>query len=271
MNTEDRDLLRFLWWKGGYLETRPLEYRMKVHVFGAASSPGCANFGLKQTAKDGEDDFGVDSEFLRRTFYVDDGLKSVKTASAATRLIQNSQAMCAKAGIRLQRFISNTKEVLEAIPPEDRAEGLQDLHLKFDKLPIERTLGVIWCIETDCFRFHRPLTRRGVLSTVSSFCRSCCFGWKANSARAVSCWERQIRTVRNVLAALLEESGTYLDDKCFRTLMKEVQSIVNSRPLTVNNMASPDFPEPLTPNNLLTMKVKVLMPSPGVFQREDLY
>lgn len=85
------------------------------------------------------------------------------------------------------------------------------------------------------------------------------------------CWESQIRTVRNVLAALIEESGTHLDDESFCTLMKEVQNIVNSRPLTVNNMASPEFPEPLTPNHLLTMKVKVLMPPPGVFQREDLY
>ena len=45
-------------------------------------------------------------------------------------------------------------------------------------------------------------------------------------------WERQIRTVRNVLAALLEESGTQLHDKSFHTLMKQVQGIVNSRPLS---------------------------------------
>ena len=85
------------------------------------------------------------------------------------------------------------------------------------------------------------------------------------------CWERQIRTVRNVLAVLLQENGTQLDDESFRTLMKEVQNIVNSRPLTVNTMVSSGAPEPLTPNHLLTMKVKVLMPPPGVFLREDLY
>ena len=77
--------------------------------------------------------------------------------------------------------------------------------------------------------------------------------------------ERQIRTVRHVLAVLLQENGTQLDDESFRTLMKEVQNIVSSRPLTVNTMMSPGAPEPLTPNHLLTMKVKVLMPPPGVF------
>ena len=40
-------------------------------------------------------------------------------------------------------------------------------------LPIERALGVMWCVESDSFRFRielrdRPLTRRGVLSVVGS-------------------------------------------------------------------------------------------------------
>ena len=35
-------------------------------------------------------------------------------------------------------------------------------------------------------------------------------------------WERQIRTVRSVLAAPLEETGSQLDDESFRTLLKEV-------------------------------------------------
>ena len=84
-------------------------------------------------------------------------------------------------------------------------------------------------------------------------------------------WERQIRTVRNVLTPLLGECGRQLDDESFRTLMKEVQAIVNSRPLALNDMSSTDSPEPLTPNHLLTMKSKVLMPPPGNFVKEDLY
>ncbi|KAI3375023.1 hypothetical protein L3Q82_021070, partial [Scortum barcoo] len=35
--------LKFLWWKGGDLEKEPQEYRMAVHLFGAASSPGCVS------------------------------------------------------------------------------------------------------------------------------------------------------------------------------------------------------------------------------------
>ena len=67
-------------------------------------------------------------------------------------------------------------------------------------------------------------------------------------------WERQIRTVRSVLFSLLASNGSQLDDESLRTLMCEVESIVNSRPLTVNQLADPDSPAPLTPNHLLTMK-----------------
>ena len=70
---------------------------------------------------------------------------------------------------------------------------------------------------------------------------------------------------------MLGECGRQLDDESFRTLMKEVQAIVNSRPLALNDMSSTDSPEPLTPNHLLTMKSKVLMPPPGNFVKEDLY
>ena len=79
-----RDLLRFLWWENGDPEKPAVEYRMKVHLFGAASSPGCANFGLKRAADDGEDEFGTEAaNFIRNDFYVDDGLKSVPTVQEA--------------------------------------------------------------------------------------------------------------------------------------------------------------------------------------------
>ena len=77
VNEEDRDLLRFFWWEKGDLDTAPVEYRMQVHLFGGGSSPGCANFGFKQATNDGEEEFGTDAaDFVRRNFYVDDGLKS---------------------------------------------------------------------------------------------------------------------------------------------------------------------------------------------------
>jgi hypothetical protein len=84
-------------------------------------------------------------------------------------------------------------------------------------------------------------------------------------------WERQIRTVRSVLNPLMRNNSTCLDDESFRTLMCEVESIVNSRPLTVDNLNDPHSLSPLTPNHLLTMKSKVLLPPPGNFQTKERY
>ena len=45
---------------------------------------------------------------------------------------------------------------------------------------------------------------------------------------------------------------------------------MNSRPLAVDNL-NDETADPLTPNHLLTMKSKVLLPPPGAFERADLY
>ena len=80
-----------------------------------------------------------------------------------------------------------------------------------------------------------------------------------------------IRTVRSALEPLIMSSGDQLDDEAFRTFMTEAECIVNSRPLAVNELSDPEILEPLTPNHLLTLKPKILLPPPGKFQRTDLY
>lgn len=93
---------------------------MCVHLFGAASSPGCANFGMKQMASDNETEFGTDvANFVRHNFYVDDGLKSLSTISDAVTLIQKRKEMCQKSGLRLHKFLSNSKDVLKDIPQNE--------------------------------------------------------------------------------------------------------------------------------------------------------
>ena len=84
-------------------------------------------------------------------------------------------------------------------------------------------------------------------------------------------WERLIRTVRSVLSVLLQEHGSQLDDEALRTLMTEAENVINSRPLTVENLSDHESPEPLTPNHLLTSKTEVVLPPPGCFERLDLY
>ena len=92
-----------------------------------------------------------------------------------------------------------------------------------------------------------------------------------HSSHMGGAWERQIRTIRSVLTSMLNQNSSRLDTSTLRTFFYEAMSIVNSRPLSVENLNDPKAPEPLTPNHLITMKSKILLPAPGHFVQEDIY
>jgi len=101
------------------------------------------------------------------------GFKSVPTVSQAISLMHGARKLCANGGFNLHKFLSNKCEVIEAIPKEQRAKEVKDFDTTKDLLPVERALGVQWCVQSDHLQFRvelvdRPLTRCGILSTVSS-------------------------------------------------------------------------------------------------------
>ena len=169
-----RDFLRFLWFEGNDPSKPITEYRMNVHLFGNGPSPAVATYGLRRTAVDGEEEYGEEAKnFICRNFYVDDGLASLTTAQEVIDLVKGAQATLATAKLRLHKVVSNSVEVMEAFPAEDRAKDVRDLDLRSDSLPAQRSLGVFWDLETDAFTFkvsspEKPFTRRGVLSIVNS-------------------------------------------------------------------------------------------------------
>ena len=81
---EHANALRFLWWPNGCLEETPASYQMLVHIFGAKSSPSCANFCLRQTALDFAHLYDPTMlEIVRNNFYVDDCLFPVSSVEEA--------------------------------------------------------------------------------------------------------------------------------------------------------------------------------------------
>ncbi|XP_068720766.1 uncharacterized protein [Montipora capricornis] len=173
-------------WPNGDLEQKADEYCMTVHLFGAVSSPACAKYALQRTADGNEDNYGTEvANTLRRNFYVDDVLKSASTEDKAIDLVKDvkeqgrrgarmaKSAVCRNGGLNLTKFVGNTERIIKSIRDEHRADNVKSLTLGQNKLPIDRALGVIWCIESDTFNFKielkdKPCTRRGILSTISS-------------------------------------------------------------------------------------------------------
>ena len=61
---------------------------MEVHLFGATSSPSCSGFALRKTAEDNKEDFEEEVvKTVKRNFYVDDCLKSVKSVDCAIQIV----------------------------------------------------------------------------------------------------------------------------------------------------------------------------------------
>ena len=149
---EQYDYLRFLWWPGGNLDAKLEEYQMVVHLFGAVSSPSVANFALKQTASDNEEEYGtLVADTLRKNFYVDDCLRSVSSENAAVKLIEGLCQSCQKGGFHLTKFTCNRRAVLLRIPENERSKEVKSIALDCDNLPVERALGVQWCVQSDSF------------------------------------------------------------------------------------------------------------------------
>ena len=168
-----RNYLRCLWREHGDLETEPQEYQMAVHHFGAASSPGCANFGLKYLAQQHKSAHSSASAFVEKNFYVDDGLTSVPSNKEAKDLIVEAQSLCKKGGLHLLKFNSNRQEVLSCVDPSERATTAKSHDLGLDGTSVGCALGIQLSIEHDTFSFNvnfkdQPATCRGILSVVAS-------------------------------------------------------------------------------------------------------
>ena len=140
--------------------------------FRSSVLPACTNFALQRLAEDYKDKYGnTTAQFISRDFFIDDGLTRL-----ATELINNSQSMCKEGGLKLHKFLSNSKTVMSTIPAQARAGDSSLTSIMLASCGPEKVLGVNWCVESDTIGFRielcdKPPTRRGILPLVSSIYR----------------------------------------------------------------------------------------------------
>ena len=172
MPKDDCRFLRFLWRSNPEMEIDVYEYTR--HVFGAKSSPTCANFALQQTAIDNKDEFPLVAKCIERNFYMDDFLKSVKTTEEAKQIFHSLVQLLQKGGFSLKKWLSNSKDVMESIPEEFQSNASVK-QLEVEDLS-SSILGLKWNVHSDTLEVCRGAekeingerTQRLVLSFVSS-------------------------------------------------------------------------------------------------------
>lgn len=89
---ERQGYLRLVRWDKGDLDSKTSVYRMKVHVFGAAWSPGSSNFGLKNLAPHSHGKFREKSHQVQ--------------PAEDIHLVEGSRATCRSGNLRLHKFVS---------------------------------------------------------------------------------------------------------------------------------------------------------------------
>ena len=98
--------------------------------------------------------------------------------------------------------------------------------------------------------------------------RGCKWIFQPPTASSMSdVWEHMVRSAKTVLKSIL--GAQPVTDGVLRTLLTEVERILNGRALTANSDAPNDL-QPLTPAHLL-MQRKIICFSPGDFEKTDIY
>lgn len=96
---------------------------------------------------------------------------SFDTEEEAIRFAHRIRSLLKLGGFHLNQWLSSSRAVLAALPSEDRSQPT--LNLDLDKLPAERTLGVLWDSDSDSFKFKIKIdseanTKRKILRVVAS-------------------------------------------------------------------------------------------------------
>lgn len=173
-----RNLMKFFWFKNNDSSLPLVQYRANVHIFGNTCSPSISILGLNKAADlysenvDIKQNVGVQRarDYIKNNFYIDDGLGCDDTPEDAVTTLKIAREMLSAYNIRLHKIVSNSAFVTESFPAVECAE----LKLfEFDNSPFQRTLGIVWRVESDEFVIRvdlpcRPFTKRGILSVINS-------------------------------------------------------------------------------------------------------
>ena len=149
-------------------------YEYTRHVFGAKSSPTCANYALHQVAKDKAKEDENIVKAVQQNFFMDDFLKSFRTPQEVIEIYQKVRDILIKGEFNLTKWITSDDEVKSQIPETDRSSKVVKM---FEAEPqSSSTLGINWNVDRDSLiicrgteqEFPAKITQRSVLSFVSA-------------------------------------------------------------------------------------------------------
>ena len=171
LRKQDRRFHRFLW-RDLELEKQPRTYESTRLVFGDTASPFLAQKVLLYHAGKHRQRFPEASHVIESDIYIDDIMTGAETEEEAAELLNQLQLFLQEGGFRIRRWCSNSAQVLDGVPTEDRVSFLGPKD--GTQLPTMKTLGLTWNAHQDVFSFNSTVpyestcTKRSVLSRVAA-------------------------------------------------------------------------------------------------------
>ena len=149
-------------------KTQPIEiFKLNTVTYGCSSAPYLATKVLQQLAIEEKERYPQGAKSLQNDTYVDDILSGHNKLHEAAKIQQQLIKIMSSAGMKLRKWVSNSKLLIEDIPQKDR-------ELPTDSQFTIKTLGIIWNPTSDIFMFKCKLsptlkvhTKRSVLSEIA--------------------------------------------------------------------------------------------------------
>ena len=114
LRQEDRDAQRFLW-RGRDRTNEPSEYRMRVLLFGAKSSPSTAIYIKNKNAMQFASRYPIAVRKIIENCYMDDIIDSCESEEELLEVVKHCKIINTHAGFELHRWASNSSTVLKQL------------------------------------------------------------------------------------------------------------------------------------------------------------
>ena len=144
---QDRSHFRLLW-RDLHPNREPDVFEFNRVVFRKNSAPMESQFVAQENARRYQDHYPLAAETVLKSTYMDDSIDSVENDEEGMKLYRQLKALWGAANMQARLWISNSPEVMEKIPAEERAT---EIVIDSGQDPITKTLGISWNSTKDEF------------------------------------------------------------------------------------------------------------------------
>ncbi|XP_075990161.1 uncharacterized protein LOC142985798 [Anticarsia gemmatalis] len=169
VNRKDTPYQRILWREN---PDKPIEdFELMTVTFGTASGPYLAVRALQQLAYEECQSGSEISQIILEDFYMDDLMTGGENLEKCFTIYNELTRVLEKGGFQLQKWRSNSKELLDKIRGKND-DKVEDLRIKVDD--VNKILGLTWNSQEDVFQYtvdltppKEPATKRNIISDIS--------------------------------------------------------------------------------------------------------